>query len=302
MTEASFKDIGLVLSLDETDGFLPDLVASLPTIRTGAGRLHLFHIIPSLALSGHMQEMVHSLQSPHFGLEDRLKKIMLQQWSQRYPELAAQGSLLADVREGHPLQLMLQLCAEHSVDLLVSATIPGDMASGLAAKRLARHAKQALLFLPAGTSALELDHPVVPFDFSEHSVKAVRAMLRWADEMGKPSKSVKALYVVDYPPTKDYLTRHYGLLTSDWKERLARRFREQMAMAGIDPDRLDFLAVKNDRFDVAATLRAYWQASGTDFICMGALGHSSLEHLFLGSVTEALVSDPLDIPILLIRS
>ncbi len=299
----TFKDIGVVLSLDGTDGPLLRSVASLPAVRLRAGRVHLFHVIPTMALSGHVQEMVHALPSPHFGLESELESTLLAEWEQIHPDIGRQGGRVsATVREGHPLQTLLQLCENRSVDLLVMATRPGDPGSGLMAKRLARHTKHALLFLPTGMQRLEMDSPVVPFDFSDHSIRAVRTMIRLLDDSGQGTQSVRVLHIVDYPPTKSYLTRHYGLLTADWEERLAHRFRTDVAKAGINPDRLEFQAVKNDRFDVAGTLREVLQTTKSTFVCLGALGHSSLEHLFLGSVTEALVGDPLDLPVLLVRN
>jgi hypothetical protein len=120
-------------------------------------------------------------------------------------------------------------------------------------------------------------------------------------QKANPTATITAIHVIDFPPKELYLTGNYGLLALDWKEKVKDMFGQFANKHKLDISNINFEAIKNDDFDISAQISDYAHQNKADLIMLGAKGHSGLDDLFLGSVTEKLVTAEVELPVLVVR-
>jgi nucleotide-binding universal stress UspA family protein len=240
---------------------------------------------------------IHSVGSPGFRLDEKVKTEI----SNRIKSMLGRKVKVdktIDILEGSPLETLVTWVNREKGDLLILGKKKISRGSGILAKMVARKVESSVLFVTEGASP-DFKNILVLIDFSNHSLQALQTAL--AIKANRKEVKITALHVIDFPPTAQYLTRHYGLLAPDWKERVKNAFNTFLERNKLQAGEIIFETVQNSYFNVAQHIMEYAKNRKADAIIMGAKGHSAFDDLFLGSVTEKLVAREIDMPILVVR-
>lgn len=217
----------------------------------------------------------------------------------RHP-LSENSNLAFDIREGRPLQALLEEAAEFAADLIAigQSREPGD--HGILAANLARKAKGNVLIVPEGTRS-QIKHIIVPVDFSPYSVKALQTAIRLRKSLHNAPR-ITCLNVFELPNLNIYLVEKIeDVRRIVHEDRLAsfRLFLDTFAKS--DAEQIEIEIVERQFGSIASYISAFTEKTQGDMIIMGAKGHSAVERVLLGSVTERLLGVNPGMPILLVR-
>ena len=206
-----------------------------------------------------------------------------------------------DVREGNPLEELLKETEDSSADLVVIGQKTGVSQHGILAKNLARKVACNALVVP-DLARPHIRKILVPIDFSGHSARALRMAVAINKQLPEPAE-ITCLNVYDMPnlsvyriqKTRDQLKR---MIETDRKE----AFNSFLStFLGNEKENIKTELIEREMPGIAHYLLRYARENTTDFIVMGAKGHSKVELLLLGSVTEKLLNDNERIPTLIVK-
>jgi nucleotide-binding universal stress UspA family protein len=290
------KTIIVALDLTEMDEALfrfAGYFGNIPAVE----QLYFTHIIPTLVLPQGVKDLVHSVISPGFHLDETVKNNITEEVDEKLNGNGkAKYSIV--VEEGQPFKNLVNICKETRANLLLVGKKKDRNRGGVVAKMVARMVDCDVCFVTNGAIP-EFSNILVPMDFSQNSIRALQAAKDFIKD--KPGAKITALHVLDYPPTAQYLSRKYGLLAPDWEARLEEAFDKCLAQYQIPRGGVEFISRQNEYFNTAQHLMEYAGQHNNDIIIMGAKGHHSFDDLFLGSVAEKLVTIDDTVPVLIVR-
>ncbi len=206
-----------------------------------------------------------------------------------------------DVKEGNPLEQLLEDAKDVRADLIVIGQKSGVNKHGILAKNLARKAKANTLIIPDKATA-GIRRMIVPIDFSKNSVKALRTAISLNESLEEPAEIV-VLNIYEMPNLSVYKIQR----TREQFEKMLQRDHEEAMDAFLNTqvpgyrDTLTTQLVMQKTPGIAQYIMDYATEEGGDLIVMGAKGHSKVELLLLGSVTEKVLAMNEHIPTLVVK-
>ncbi|HMQ46447.1 MAG TPA: universal stress protein [Saprospiraceae bacterium] len=208
-----------------------------------------------------------------------------------------------EVREGDPLEELIKDTEEVDADLIVIGQKSHADHFGILAKKLVRKTKCNALVVPENAK-LSLKKILVPIDFSAHSIKALRTAVAINKRMPAPAE-ILAVNVYELPDFASFKISK----TQEQFEKLIEEDRLEAFDAFLntyltteDRQHIKKLLCKKELPGIANYLLDCAEEQGADFIVMGAKGHSKVELLLMGSVTERLLTLNKSIPTLVVKS
>lgn len=204
-------------------------------------------------------------------------------------QASAPTRIEVDVREGDPLEEILLQSADLHADLVVAGkTTTGD-AHGILAGNLVRKTRCNTLIVPDKCKA-QLERILVPVDFSPYSVRALQAAAALA-EQHSGAREIILLHLYDLPNIMAFMINKTeddlkAIIEADRKaalEDFLQNFAPQVA------DRCRLVVERHEEGSLAEQIMEKVAAIEADLIVMGAKGHSKVELLLMGSVTESLL-------------
>ena len=206
-----------------------------------------------------------------------------------------------DVKEGQPLNVIVDGIEEHHADLTIVGKKPLGESSGVLGKSIARRSPSSVLFVPK-EAAHQFKTIVVPIDFSENSGKALQTALAINNMRQKPAKIV-CLHVYEMPDLALYsINKNHDQLKSIIEADMHDAF--DQFLDNYIPDLKDIVEIsltERTSFSTAGHLNDAVKELEADFIIIGAKGHTPVERLLLGSVTEKFLQINETIPTLIVR-
>ncbi len=261
---------------------------------------YYLHVLPEYALfDNFIKREAHGIRSTH-----ELNNEVIQEMRAKLEKsLESQpvGSIDFDVREGDPLKEMLEEAEEMNADLLVIGQKDAGGPHGILARNLARKMDCNALIVP-GNAAPQISRILVPIDFSPMSVKALKIALALNRKLRVPAEIVCA-NVYQTPSIAAY---RIGKTTEELKQTLEQdrlaAFNDFLESHGVtNEDNVHTELIENVVGDVGTYLYDFAREKEIDFIVIGAKGHSTVERLLLGSVTERLLLQNNAIPTLVVK-
>lgn len=214
---------------------------------------------------------------------------------------AAHLSLSYELAEGDPLGFLLDSIAKHHADLVVVGRKTDPHTNGAMARNVVRKAPCPVLVVPQGFRP-ELKTIVVPIDFSEYSARALKAALQINELLEKPAQIV-ALHVYELPDVN-----YYRIQKTEQQLRSGVRADVQEALnqfiqhhVGNLYDLIQTRLEEHSEGAIAHSLLVGAKEAEADLVVMGAKGHSLVERLLMGSVTEHFLQDNDSICTLIVR-
>lgn len=207
-----------------------------------------------------------------------------------------------DVRDGNPLDELMQSAEASDADLVVIGKSTKRDHHGILAKNFARKVTINALVIP-DRAKMALRKILVPVDFSPNSIEALRMAVAVSKCYEKPPE-ITALNVYELPIFQAYLVRKSldemrKILMEDRKA----AFKSFLAtyIPQEDRTRIKTDIIEQTHPGVGNFIMDYAQANKADMIVMGAKGHSKVGLLLMGSVTEKILGVTKQIPVLVVK-
>ena len=262
-------------------------------------KVSFVHVVPYLLPAKFLHDGLESLIGQDPDLLERVERNLAAQIDPIYQSLGGSVEVEYIIKHGHPQEELLALIGEQEPDLLVVGKKLVTGGSGVLARRVARKTNCAVLFVTEG-AAMDWKHFLVPLDFSQYSMRALKTALGLREGPGKPA-SITALSVIDVPASGYKMNRNRAAIVDRLKTATTKEFFAFMDQNQIKRTDVRLRLCINNNFNVAAYIRETAAEEKSDLIVMGAKGHSRFENFLLGSVTEKLVTSDCEVPVLIIR-
>ncbi|WP_020537788.1 universal stress protein [Lewinella cohaerens] len=258
------------------------------------------HVVPEFDL---LTPMFRKEVMPLSGV-NILKETLVNRMGGEISRLLTNGrikSVKYKVDEGSPLEELLIEAEALTPDLVVIGQKRFANSHGILAKNLARKVTSNALVVPE-QARRSLRTILVPVDFSAYSARALKAAVAINKRLAEPAR-ILALNVYEMPNVSAYMMSK--------TETEFRRMVEEDRMAAFDAfiathlsegeENVEQQLVEKDRPGIAHYVMDYAKEQDVDFIVMGARGHSKVELLLLGSVTESVLAGNKHIPTLVVK-
>lgn len=204
------------------------------------------------------------------------------------------------VRGGQPYKNILKYVSESNTDLLVIGRKAKMGEKGILPTRLARKANTDIFLVPENVDP-QFSTIYVPFDYSENAALAFDA----AREIitSNPSMRIYSEYFYKVP----IAVYSYGKTENDFIELVEQYGRKKFVavkdtMVDEIRNRIDFAITQStDESSFGKLINQSAHKNNADLIIIGAKGRTFLSSVFLGSVTEKLISLDKNIPIWIVK-
>ncbi len=292
----NLKRILVAMDLSGADYRLLDFVKWLAMVRPGlkVDFLHVMQPVSIPALAGMMSDAAFS--SPD--LENQFKIEMEEEAFAKLEDL--QVELHFEVAEGNITKELVEYVSTAAIDLTLVGQKEHSMGSGVAVRRFLRNSPAPVLFVPehAGTN---IDHLLVPVDFSECSARAVETAIELASRL--PSETeITLLHVFDVPTASHFQHNdRYASTVAQYKRKVENYF--PLFLKRIDAKGMRFhtAIIDNAYFNTARNIASYAHEHMAGLVVMGAKGHSTASSFLLGGVTEKFLAYNENIPVLIVK-
>ena len=262
--------------------------------------MQFLHVVPETTfLAGLFEKDLKKIQ-PQTSLSDQVVSLLTNLVRNKF-EPGSRTKFNYEVKEGDPLAKMLNTVDDMQADLLVIGQRSGKSHHGILAKKLVRKAKCDALVIPESAPS-DIKHILVPIDFSVHSGNALRNAVALAQRLGD-DVVIQTLHVYTLPDLSAYqidrtYDEYHGMLLENLRDAQNAFFENYIPG---DRGRIKVELVYKDMPGTARYIKQFAEESNTDFVVMGAKGHSTVDRLLIGSITEAFMMINKEIPTLIIR-
>ncbi len=289
----------VALELGSTDEKILEYVDFL-THYIPTGALYFLHVLPKFDVLNTMMEREAQNLISNYELNDEVISRMDRKIKSRL-EKGGAVHIEFDVREGNPLEELLTDAEDIGADLAVIGQRSGVSQHGILAKNLARKARCNSLIIP-DQARPEIKRILVPVDFSEYSIKALRTAIAIRMELEEEARitcvnvyTIPNLSVYKIQKTKEQFRE---MLENDHLEAFKAFLNTHVPG---HKDEIDIKLICREEPGVAQHLLDYALEQDAGLIVMGAKGHSKVELLLLGSVTEKVLAMNESIPTLIVK-
>ena len=257
------------------------------------------HVIPDFSLLASLYEKSEDSPFNKFHLKAQLAEDLSEKINNYLTKII--DATTYAILEGNPLEQLLNSSKTTKADLVVIGQDSEKKHHSILAKNLARKVKGNALVIP-DTASLKLDRILVAIDFSDHSKKALETAVRINRRLDNKA-TIIALHVYEMPNYDQFKINRswtdYNHIISQHKHDAFNKF-----MSDFNPEDRSFIETQLVVKDLPGTARYILEAidsTKTDLIIMGAKGHSKVELLLMGSVTERLLTLNKKVPTLIVK-
>jgi len=188
----------------------------------------------------------------------------------------------------------------NDIDLVILGRKNSKAGNGSMAKRLARNVDASVLFLTQ-TKSQYLDSVLVPVDFSKYSAKALQTAIQYKKNMKLPIR-IKGLHILEVAqPMAGFSIMENKAIELEQLSKTEAFYQDFLDENNIDQDEVEKVIVTDSGKNVSATIYSDIMKDESKLVILGAKGQTAIEKYFYGSVTERLVEDTADIPVLVVR-
>jgi nucleotide-binding universal stress UspA family protein len=260
--------------------------------------VHMLHV-QELLDDPHLEESYQVELDRLLSHGDQRRQKALEAVDGRAPKVTVQTHLVRGISAA---ETITEICARLKCDLVVMGTHGRrglkHLLLGSVAENIVRTAPAQVLTVRGEPQeeAPEISSILVPYDFSEHSMTALRVAALWSRILDARLTMLHVVEPVVYP--EFYAV---DLMPSSMVERIEERSGEALRNHAKEylPDMKPKIQVATGY--AADTIVATVSSDQHDLVIMGTRGLSALEHLLLGSVAENVVRT-CPAPVLTIRN
>lgn len=257
----------------------------------------IYHVIPKLTLLGN--QLKSSPVLGDFKLNNEVIKALNAEIDNQFNGYK-DTDVVFDIREGNPLEELIKEDKLLEPDIVLVGKNPSTSSHGITVKNIVRRLQAHTWIVPMGAPA-RIKHILVPIDYSKHSIRALKTAVNIKNKLDHPVK-ITALNVYDTPDFSAYkISRSEEQLNAiilEQKQAAANDF--ITSNIGNDED-VNLVLKEHKAPGIGHYIRDYAETKDVNLIIMGAKGHSQVELLLMGSVTEKVISLDHQIPMLVVK-
>ncbi len=206
-----------------------------------------------------------------------------------------------ELKEGNPLEELLSSAEDMKADLVVIGQSDEKKDHGILAKNLARKTKGNAMIIPSKAKP-EIRSILVPIDFSNNSIRSLQTAIRLKKQLEEPVELV-CLNIYSLPNISYYKTDRPF---KQFKEMMESNIRDafDVFLSTYAPDEKNGISIALYEKNMPGTARyimEYAKANKNDLVVIGAKGHTKVELLLMGSVTESFLHLNNAIPTLIVK-
>jgi nucleotide-binding universal stress UspA family protein len=294
----TYKNIMISMDLSESDKALIHFAKSISD-ESVTERVRGVHVIPHV-LPGYVLKAIKPGQELNFiqffdkirdKKEDEIRRIF-------------KGSSIRvhmDILEGIAYRSIMEAQEVLHADLLVIGKKGKSTGSGITAKRTARHARIDVAIVPDSYMKRAPDRILVPVDFSDNSARALQKAIAYKQNHNN-SCAVIGLHILDVPSPSVFNEYDlYHKVVDKMPDEAQLGFDRFAKKHSIDKNKMRMNYEFLEGTNMGVALLSFAKKKEVDWIMLGAHGHSAIENFVYGSVTESLLDENKDIPIIVIR-
>lgn len=286
--------LGLEKSDEAVLSYLNFLGGKIPIQRAG-----FIHVLPRVDVFNAFYESEAESLISNFELDQDVAKHLERDIRHQLGQSVA--NISCSVEEGDPLEALLLAADQTQADLIVIGQHPDEGPHGILARNLARKVHCNALFVPH-MAPNKIERIVVPVDFSEHAVTALKTALSIAQRFGD-AVEIEAVNVYELPNISAY---RINKTRDELKDAIVEGRKQSFKVfldthLGPDAPKITTTLIEREWDSIANYLLQYAENANADLLIMGAKGHSRVELLLMGSVTEHLLTDNTRIPVLVVK-
>ena len=292
--EDKFKIKKILVSLDlsDIDGVLIRFSSYIARMMD-SDRVYFMHIAKDLDMPEELRQ-----EGAVAPLDENYEHLLRQQ-VQEFFEPIPGCETLVEVHEGNPTDRLLKLAHQKDVDLLVVGTKADVVGAGPVAEKVIKASNRSVLLVPEMLPN-KMDKILVPIDFSEHSLRALRQAIKIRENSQVPLQ-IKCQHVYQLPS---------GWHTSGKSEEEFAQIMEKHAQADyqkflskLPAEYHDIPCVfsRDNNHDPVREIYAQAVLEQADLLMVGSRGKSAAAAALMGSVAERLASTTEGIPLLIVK-
>jgi nucleotide-binding universal stress UspA family protein len=206
-----------------------------------------------------------------------------------------------ELKEGNPLEELLSSAENLKADLVIIGQSDQRKGHGILAKNLARKTKVNALIVPEQAKP-SIRSILVPIDFSNNSIRSLQHAVRLKKQL-KETVELVCLNIYSLPNMSYYKTdRPFAKFKKMIESNIRDAF--DVFLSTYIPDDKNNVSIALFEKDLPGTARyimEYAKANNNDLVVMGAKGHTKVELLLMGSVTESFLNLNDSIPTLIVK-
>lgn len=229
--------------------------------------------------------------------QDEHIKTAIEQKVKKYFPAELLGKTDIQVVEGNPLPTLLRWKRIKKIDLLMVGKKSLSKGSGVISRQFVRQSDCPVLFVPLNTT-FPIKKILVPVDFSDNSGYALHSAMQLSESLGNPEILYFHLYhFVSSPETPGFnphFNQYMSNLTKDKHIKFIKKF-------DLGEANLKIKILPHPEADIVEPIIRYADENDMDMIVIGAIGHSRLRLLTVGSTAEKLMLKNSTKPLLVIK-
>ncbi|MEX0968692.1 MAG: universal stress protein [Bacteroidia bacterium] len=230
-------------------------------------------------------------------VDEEIETTMQKEYAHRFTDKDIELSF--EVREGNPFTATLKYYKDKKIDLVMVGRKHETRGSGMLPQRLARKVPGSIIFIP-DTARPQLNHILVPTDFSDNSLEATEEALLLARNLNH-NVVIHFQHIYSVPTGYYYGGKSYEEFAAIMKghaEKDYAKFLSKLDTAGVDT-RIHYTLMEDENNNELINQLA--EEIPADMIVMGARGKTDVAAMLLGSTTEKLLRINLSVPKLIVK-
>lgn len=200
--------------------------------------------------------------------------------------------------KGHPLDEILKYAEKANIDLVILGKKPGSLSTGILAQKLTRKLSRSVLLVP-NVAVPFISSTLLPVDFSHHSVLAIN-FAKGLQNLDN-SLTYDLLHVYDVPLGYTNTGKTLKEMVEIMREKSLNFWRKFCRKNEYQPEEFNFSLIFNRMNSCSSHIREHLTNSHYDFLILGSKGQSNSSYFLLGSETEKVIYDDIDVPVLILK-
>lgn len=257
---------------------------------------HFFHVLPKFSVIQWNNENEEQLEA-FLKLDEAVMETMKRDIANRF----SNTNISFETEEGDPLEELLDEAEDLNADLVVIGQRSNTKSHGILARQLARKTTNKAFIIPE-LSELKLSKILVPFDFSKNAIRALETAIGISENW--PGKvSIHCVNVYEMPNFTMYkMSRTPEQFKEIMRENRTEAFKIFLAeQPEVVQQNIFFHIQEKDLPGIAKYLLDFQEDEKCDLVVMGAKGHSKVELLLMGSVTERFLTLNNRVPTIVVK-
>lgn len=284
-----FNKVLVGLDLTEMDQILIEKTSKMVTA-LGIDKIYFVHVQKDLSLPEDVIKTYPDLLSP---IDEAIKKDILSKVKEWVPESV---EIDVSVKEGNPMETILRWAKIKNIDLLIMGRKIELDGQGTLAKNLAQKAPCSVLFLTEDLKIRDLEHILVPMDFSEHTYLTLSFVERLSHNF---SAKISCIHLYEVPTGYYKTGKSYSEFSEIMEKNARKEYETFLAKHKLPNYDCQFILKEDD--PAANYILAAAKSHQVDMIVMGSRGRTGSAAFLLGSVAEKLIQINNQTPMLILK-